>query len=96
MTVANGRGQLQASCALAAGDTCKVSLVATIGKKRPKRVGTIAGSIGGGETDALTLKLNRTGKSTLSKGSFTATLRGKVRGKGGAVAVARKLSVTAG
>ena len=96
VTVTNGRGQLQASCALAAGDTCKVSLVATIGKKRPKRVGTIAGSIGGGETAALTLKLNRTGKSTLSKGSFTATLRGKVRGKGGAVAVARKLSVTAG
>ena len=28
--------------------------------------------------------------------SFSATLRGKLRGKGGAVAVARKLSVTAG
>jgi hypothetical protein len=96
VTVTSGRGQLQATCALAAGDTCKVSLVATIGKNRPKRVGTIAGSIGGGETAALTLKLNRTGKSTLSKGSFSATLRGKLRGKGGAVAVARKLSVTAG
>ena len=96
VTVTSGRGQLQATCALAAGDTCKVSLVATIGKNRPKRVGTIAGSIGGGETAALTLKLNRTGKSTLRKGSFSATLRGKLRSKGGAVAVARKLSVTAG
>ena len=35
VTVTNGRGQLQASCALAAGDTCKVSLVATIGRSGP-------------------------------------------------------------
>jgi hypothetical protein len=96
VSATNGRGQLQAACGLAAGDTCKVSLVATKGKKRPQRVGTVAGSVPGGQTATLTLKLNRAGKRALSKGGFSATLRGTVRGAGGAATVSRKLLIKAG
>jgi hypothetical protein len=92
VSVTNGRGRLQVACGLPAGDTCKVSLVATAGKKR---VGTIAGSVPGGQTAVLTLKLNRAGKRALRKGGLRVTLRGKVRGVGGAANVSRKLSIMA-
>jgi hypothetical protein len=92
VSVTNGRGRLQVACGLPAGDTCKVSLVATAGKKR---VGTIAGSAPGGQTAVLTLKLNRAGKQALRKGGLRVTLRGKVRGAGGVANVSRKLSIMA-
>jgi hypothetical protein len=93
VSVTNGRGRLQVACGLPAGDTCKLSLVATIGKKR---VGTIAGSVPGGQSAVLTLKLNRAGKQALRKGGFRVTLRGKVRGAGGVANVSRKLSIMPG
>jgi len=92
VSVTNGRGRLRVACGLPAGDTCKVSLVATAGKKR---VGTIAGSAPGGQTVVLTLKLNRAGKQALRKGGLRVTLRGKVRGAGGVANVSRKLSIMA-
>jgi hypothetical protein len=59
-------------------------------------VGTVAGSVPGGQSAALTLKLNRAGKKALSKGGYRVTLRGRVRGAGGAAKVSRKLLVKAG
>jgi hypothetical protein len=96
-TIRGGRGGITASCALPAGQTCQVSLVAGIGRKGATRVGTIAGAIPGGGTDVLKLRLNKAGKQALSKRKrLTLILRGTLKGAGGSVTLTRKLPVRAG
>ena len=91
-----GRGVVEAACALPAGDACRVSLVATTGKRtrstKPKRVGTISGSVAGGQTVALTLRLNRAGVVALRrKKQLSMALRGTIRGAAGRASVSHRL-----
>jgi hypothetical protein len=96
-TIRSGRGDITASCTLPSGQTCAVSLVAGIGRKGATRVGTMTGSIAGGGTNVLALKLNRTGKRTLAKRKrMTVILRGTLRGGGGSAKLTKKLPVRAG
>jgi hypothetical protein len=96
-TIRNGRGDITASCTLPSGDKCTVSLVAGIGRKGATRVGTMTGSIAGGDTNVLALKLNQTGKRTLAKRKrMTVILRGTLRGGGGSAKLTKKLPVRAG
>ena len=89
-----GRGGVSITCNLPAADVCRVSLVATNGKTR---VGTIVGSVPGGQTAALELRLNRTGGKALRKSRrLRLTLRGTVKGSGGSATVTRNLAVKAG
>ena len=89
-----GRGGLSITCNLAAGDLCRVSLVATIGKTR---VGTVAGAVPGAQTAALVLRLNRAGGKALRKSRrLRLTLTGTVRGAGGSAKLTHTLAVRAG
>jgi hypothetical protein len=99
-TPKTGRGVVEAACALSTGETCRVSLVATIGKTsrkrrtKARRVGTIAGTVPGGQTATLTLRLNHTGVQTLRrKKRLSASLSGTVRGAGGSAKISRRLGV---
>jgi hypothetical protein len=94
VTASGGSATVSATCGLAAGDKCRVSLLATRGKSR---VGSISGAVAGGDTANLTLRLNRTGKRLLKKsGSMTVTLRGAIQSSGGRAKVSSKLTVTSG
>jgi hypothetical protein len=96
-TIRGGRGGITASCALPAGQTCQVSLVAGLGRKGATRVGTMVGSIPGGGTSVLTLRLNKAGKQALRKRKrLTLILRGTLKGAGGSAKVTRKLPIRAG
>jgi len=95
--IKSGRGSITATCALPAGQTCQVSLVAGIGLKGATRVGTMVGSIPGGATDTLTLRLNKAGKQALRKRKrLTLILRGTLKGAGGSAKLTRKLPIRAG
>jgi len=57
----------------------------------------MTGSIAGGDTNVLALKLNQTGKRTLAKRKrMTVILRGTLRGGGGSANLTKKLPVRAG
>ncbi|HEX3317810.1 MAG TPA: hypothetical protein VHR88_07315, partial [Solirubrobacteraceae bacterium] len=72
-----------------------VSLVAGTGRKGATRIGTIAGSVPGGQTGALELRLNKAGGAALRKKKrFGAVLRGTVRGAGGSAKVTRTITIT--
>jgi hypothetical protein len=96
-TIRGGSGGITASCALPAGQTCQVSLVAGIGRGGATAVGTIVGAIPGGGTDVLKLRLNKAGKQALRKRKrLTLILRGTLKGAGGSAKVTRKLPIRAG
>jgi hypothetical protein len=96
-TIMGGGGGITASCALPAGQTCQVSLVAGIGRKGATRVGTIVGAIPGGGTDVLKLRLNKAGKQALRKRKrLTLILRGTLKGAGGSAKLTQKLPIRAG
>lgn len=92
-----GRGNLDAvACTLASGDACRVSMVFTspTGKKG-KRVGTVTGSVAGGTSGPLTLRLNRAGKRKLRRTDrVSGVLRGTLTGKAGKIRISTKLTVT--
>jgi hypothetical protein len=96
-TIRGARGGITASCALPAGQTCQVSLVAGIGRKGATRVGTLVGSIPGGVTGVLALRLNKAGKQALrTRKRLTVVLRGTLKGAGGSAKLTRKLPIRAG
>jgi hypothetical protein len=96
-TIRGGGGGITASCALPAGQTCQVSLVAGIGRNGATRVGTMVGAIPGGGTDVLKLRLNKAGKQALRKRKrLTLILRGTLKGASGSAKVTRKLPIRAG
>jgi hypothetical protein len=92
-----GGGALPVSCAMPPGDPCTVYLVVTTGRKHRKRLGSVVGTIPGGQSGQLPLRLNHRGRTTLRhRGLLRAALRGKVVAQGTSATVTRKLDVSAG
>jgi Ca2+-binding RTX toxin-like protein len=80
-----GSGSASFRCGAAAGDTCSVK-GSLLQKGRGRKIGSVSGSVPGGSTDKLALRLNGTGRELLEDaGKLSATIQGTVTNEAGAV-----------
>jgi CSLREA domain-containing protein len=98
---AKGTGRWSVACRNVAGDRCRVSAILQITvKQRGKRarkvtVGTVTGTVAGGKSGTVVVKLNATGRKRLGRKLDVRVVGSSTNAAGAKVAVGAKLTVLA-
>lgn len=79
------QGTWLVACRNVAGDECRITLTLKAKKKPKAKVGVATGTIAGGRSGVLTVRLNKTGKRLLGKGKLKAKAVGTSRNSAGAM-----------